>query len=222
MISLPRLTKKEHLGTWLVRCYIVPMQLTYNGSIPLVRFPVVKLQAHFHVKNTQPPHHSHLGLEFTKCTPNHLLRPTDTNLHRFENANCFLQFGLQSTLNSFISTKNGNVLKFSAEWRNLKSPRSWWSVNGEDRALWNCWHLQDFSTCNYIHGLSFIWGPFKWQWKAKPERKKYDFKFMQISVDRALMVFISDIHDQIFSWPVSKRLSSVKIRIDIMAISQSL
>lgn len=92
MISLPRLTKKEHLGTWLVRCYIVPMQLTYNGSIPLVRFPVVKLQAHFHVKNTQPPHHSHLGLEFTKCTPNHLLRPTDTNLHRFENANCFLQF----------------------------------------------------------------------------------------------------------------------------------
>ena len=143
MISLPRLTKKEHLGTRLERCYIVPMQLTYNGSIPLVRFPVVKLQAHFHVKNTQPPHHSHLGLEFTKCTPNHLLCPTDTNLHRFENANCFLQFWSPIHIKQFYLHQKWKCFKFSAEWRNLKSPRSWCSMNGEDRALWNCWHHKD-------------------------------------------------------------------------------
>ena len=58
--------------------------------------------------------------------------------------------------------------------------------------------------------------------RQNQREKKYDFKFMQISVDRALMVFISDMHDQIFSWPVSTRVSSVKIRIDIMTISQSL
>lgn len=42
----------------------MPMQLTYNGSIPLVDFLAVKLQAHFQLNNTEPPLHSHLGLEF--------------------------------------------------------------------------------------------------------------------------------------------------------------
>lgn len=42
----------------------MPMQLTYNGSIPLVHFLAVKLQAHFQLNNTEPPLHSHLGLEF--------------------------------------------------------------------------------------------------------------------------------------------------------------
>ena len=97
--------------SWRDAHYILPMQLTYNGSIPLARFPVVKLQAHFHVKNTQPPHHSHLGLEFTKCTPNHFLCPIDNNLHKSENAACFLQFGLPSKLNIFITTKNELIKK---------------------------------------------------------------------------------------------------------------
>ena len=134
MFSLPRLSKNEHLGTWLEGCYILPMQLTYNGSIPLVGFPVVKLQAHFHVKNTQPPHHSHLGLEFTnvhQITFYTLLTLFCINLKIHL---AFSSFGLQSTLNSFITTKNGTVIKCSAEQKNFKSPSSWCSMNGGEIA----------------------------------------------------------------------------------------
>jgi len=158
VISLPRLTKKEHLGTWLERCYIVPMQLTYNGSIPLVRFPVVKLQAHFHVKNTQPPHHSHLGLEFTKCTPNHLLCPTDTNLHRFENANCFLQFWSPIHIKQFYHHQKWKFLCT----KNHQEVCVVSMVKTEPCACETAGITKAYSACNYIHGLLFIytiWGP---------------------------------------------------------------
>lgn len=105
----------------------------------------------------------------------------------------FSSFGLQSTLNSFISTKNGNVSKFSAEWRNLQSPRSWCSVNGEDRTLWNCWLIQHVITYMVYHSFIQFVGHLSDNGRWNQREKNYDFKFKQISVDRALKVFISDI-----------------------------
>lgn len=178
MFSLTRLTKNEHLGTWLEGCYILPMQLTYNGSIPLVHSPVVKLQAHFHVKYTQPPHHSHLGLEFTKCTPNHFLHPLkliSINLKMYIVLSwTFLQFGLPSNI-----TKT-NKYNFSVGFSNV---------------------------CVVYHAFKQFWSQFSDNRRPNQKKYVFKFMQISTDRVLIYWLLFQTCKFTFFSWQVSKRVS---------------
>ena len=98
-----------------------------------------------------------------------------------------------------------NLLIFFPKQRNLKSPGSWCSMNSKEFANTTNTNSNVYIVCHsFKHS-----GPSLVTTEGQSHKKRYVFKLMQISIDRALnkLVVISGMQDHFFSWPVSERVS---------------